>query len=89
MIENNSRRANRSTIWLLATAAAMFVVLAVAGGFITSRHMNSTADMHAMSAGRTGDAKPNGIQEQQNDKSARGTETIGSALSNTAVPPAR
>jgi len=89
MIEDNPRRANRSTIWLFATAAAMFVVLAVAGAFITSRHMNSTADIHAMSAGRPGDAEPNGIQEQQNDKSARGPETTGSAIPNTAVPPAK
>jgi len=87
MIEEDIRKAKRSTVWLIATAAATFVVLAVVGGFVTARHMNSTADQHAMSAGRPGDGAPNGRQEFQNDKAARGPATSG-ANPNSAVPPA-
>lgn len=89
MIDNNRDTANRSTVWLVATAAAMFVVLAVTGGIISSHHMNSTAEMHGMSAGRAGNEKPNVTQEQQNEKSARGLETTGSAIQDAAVPPAK
>jgi len=87
MIEENIRNAKKSTVWLIATAAATFLVLAVVGGFLTARHMNNTADQHAMSAGRPGDERPNALQEFQNDKAARGPTNAG-ANRNSAVPPA-
>jgi hypothetical protein len=45
---------NRPTnkFWLAVVAASAFLILAVAGSLITARHMNQTADTHAMSAGR-------------------------------------
>jgi hypothetical protein len=70
-----------------AAVAAAFVILAVTGSFFTSHKMNRTADEHAMSAGRPGEATPNGLQEYQNDKPARGPTTTGSNP-NSAVPPA-
>ena len=71
---------------LAGLVAAIFVVLAIAGSFFVSREMNRTADQHGMSAGRPGDASPNLIQEQQNDRSARGASSR--ADQNSAVPPA-
>ena len=70
-----------------AAVGAAFVILAVTGSFFTSHKMNRTADEHAMSAGRPGEATPNGLQEYQNDKAARGPTTTGSNP-NSAVPPA-
>jgi hypothetical protein len=77
----------KRNIWLVAAAACGFILLATIGGFVTARHMNKTADEQAMSAGRPGDAKPNLLQEQQTDKSARGPSTTGSNPS-SSVPPA-
>jgi hypothetical protein len=75
------RRNNK--IWLAAAAACGFLILATVGSFVTARHMNRTADSHAMSAGRPGDASPNRINDQ--DKaSARGPSTTG----NSNVPSA-
>ena len=72
---------------IAAAVAAVFVILAVAGSFFTSHKMNRTADEHAMSAGRPGEDRPNGLQEFQHDKAARGPSTTGSDR-NSAVPPA-
>jgi hypothetical protein len=72
---------------LAAAVAGVFVVLAIAGSVLTSRQMNRIADEHGMSSGRPGDGKPNGVQEFQNDESARGPTTTGSNTS-SAVPPA-
>ena len=79
---------NKRNMSIAAFIGGAFLLLAVGGSLITSRHMNKTADEHAMSSGRPGDAKPNLIQEQQNDKSARGVSTTGAPASAT-VPPAR
>ena len=83
MNQENKRYAS-----IAAIIGAAFVILAVGGSFFTSRHMNKTADDHAMSAGRPGDASPNLIQEQQLDKSARGPSTSGAPATAT-VPAAR
>ena len=77
----------RNKMSVAAAVAAAFVILAVAGSFFTSHKMNRTADEHAMSAGRPGEATPNGLQEYQKDKAARGPTTTGSNP-NSAVPPA-
>jgi len=74
-------------ISIAAAVASAFIVLAVAGSYLTSHKMNRTADEHAMSAGRPGEATPNGLQEFQNDRAARGPTTTGSNP-NSAVPPA-
>ena len=74
-------------ISIAAAVASAFIVLAVAGSYVTSRKMNRTADEHGMSAGRPGEATPNGLQEFQNDRAARGPTTTGSNP-NSAVPPA-
>jgi uncharacterized membrane protein len=74
----------RSTMWLAALAASIFIVLAVAGGFVTVRHMNATADIHNMSAGRSGDAQPDRINEQDAASAPR-PSTTGA---DTNVPPA-
>ena len=77
----------RNKLAIAAAVTGAFIVLAVAGSFLTSYKMNRTADEHAMSAGRPGEATPNGLQEFQNDKAARGPTTTGSNP-NSAVPPA-
>jgi len=77
----------RNKLAIAAAVAGAFIVLAGAGSFLTSHKMNRTADEHAMSAGRPGEATPNGLQEFQNDKAARGPSTTGSNP-NSAVPPA-
>ena len=77
----------RNKIGIAAAVASAFIVLAIAGSFFTSHKMNRTADEHAMSAGRPGEATPNGLQEFQNDKAARGPTTTGSNP-NSSVPPA-
>ena len=77
----------RNKISIAAAVAAAFIVLAIVGSFLTSHKMNRTADEHAMSAGRPGDAAPNGVQEFQADKAARGPGTTGSNPT-SAVPPA-
>jgi hypothetical protein len=78
-------REPKRNVSLVATIGAAFVLLAVAGGVITARHMNKTADEHGMSAGRPGDALPNRINDQS-AASAKGTTTGTS--SDSAVPPA-
>ena len=65
------------TFVVLAIAIG-FVILALGGGAIVSKNMNRGADQHSMSAGREGDARPNGLQEFQMDKAARGQSTKGS-----------
>ena len=77
---------NRSLI-PLAVAAVLFVFAALIGSAYVSRNMNKAADEHGMSAGRSNDARPNGLQEQQMDKAARGQSTTGSKTEG-AVPPA-
>ena len=77
----------RNRISIAAAVAAAFIVLVVAGSFLTSHKMNQTADEHAMSAGRPGEATPNGLQEYENDEAARGPAATGSNP-NSAVPPA-
>lgn len=67
----------QNKVYLAAAVGVVFLILALGGSFITTRQMNRTADEHAMSAGRPGDAAPNLIQEQQNDKSARGSSATG------------
>jgi hypothetical protein len=84
----NNRTAPRSNkMWIIGAVALAFIVLAFGGSYVTSRHMNTTADIHDMSAGRPGDAVPNGLQEQQNAPAARGPSTTG-ANPNSSVPPA-
>jgi len=77
----------RNNVAVAAAVASAFIVLALAGSFFTSHKMNRTAEEHAMSAGRLGEATPNGLQEFQNDKAARGPTTTGSNP-NSSVPPA-
>lgn len=69
-------RQTRKNLSIAAMVAAVFVVLAIGGSIFTSRQMNRTADEHAMSSGISGEGKPNGLQEFQNDKAARGSATI-------------
>ena len=77
----------RNNVAVAAAVASAFIVLALAGSFFTSDKMNRTAEEHAMSAGRPGESTPNGLQEFQNDKAARGPTTTGSNP-NSSVPPA-
>jgi len=81
------QRNGSNSLSIAAVVAAVFLLLAVGGSFFTTRQMNRTADEHAMSAGRSRDGKPNGVQEFQNDKAARGPSTTGSNP-DSAVPPA-
>ena len=76
-------------ISIAAAVALAFVVLTVAGSFSPSKKMNRTADEHAMSAGRPGGATPNGLQEFQNDKAARGPSTTGSNPNSSVLPASR
>jgi len=61
-----------------AIAAAVFLLIAVVGSFVTARHMNVTADFHNMSAGRSGDAVPN--------TPAKNPATTGAKPDNAAPP---
>jgi hypothetical protein len=74
-------------MWLIVVVGAFFVLLAVTGSVLTSRHMNETATAHGGSAGRAGDPMPNTLQEQQDKASARGASTTGTN-SGGSVPPA-
>lgn len=74
--------------WLAVTVAAFFVVLAITGSVLTSRQMNLAADSSNASAGRSGDPKPDTIQQQPNDSAAHGPSTTGQNPDG-AVPPAR
>ena len=86
-IVGNRNAPRRNPIWLFGLFAIALIALALGGSYFTSNQINKAADTHGSSAGRSGDAMPNGIQEQQNDPSARGPSTTG-ANHNTAVPPA-
>jgi hypothetical protein len=86
--EQNARPVPKhNPVWIVAVIGVVFVLFAMGGSFFTARHMNQTADTHGMSAGRPGEEKPNLIQEQQNDKSARGPATTGQNTP-SPVPPA-
>jgi hypothetical protein len=78
---------SRKQLFLIAAVVAVFVLVAIGGSIITTLNMNKGADEHGMSAGRSGDAYPNAIQEHQMDRSARGPSTSGSKTEG-AVPPA-
>jgi hypothetical protein len=78
---------NNRNMWLVAVVGILFVVLAVGGSVMTTRHMNETATVHETSAGREGDPQPNTLQDQQSDEAARGTSTTGAGR-DSAVPPA-
>ena len=41
-------------VWIFPTAAAMVLVLAIAGGFVAPHHMNKTANMRAVAVGYSG-----------------------------------
>lgn len=79
--------ARQNSLWPVAAVAVVFLLFAMGGSFFVSRQMNKTADIHQTSAGRPGDENPNLIQEQQNDKSARGRSTTGQNTP-SPVPPA-
>lgn len=93
MINDNPQRTpdslppRQNSMWPVAAIAVVFMLFAMGGSFYVSRHMNRTADIHQSSAGRPGDEKPNLIQEQQNDKSARSPSTTGQNTP-SPVPPA-
>jgi hypothetical protein len=78
------QRETKRNVSLVATIGAAFILFAVVGGAITTRHMNKTADEHGMSAGRPGDALPNRINDQS-AASAKGATT--GSNSDSAVPP--
>jgi uncharacterized membrane protein len=72
-------------MWILVgIIAAVFLAVAVAGSAVISHRMDQTA---AESGSSTSGKSPNGIQEQQTDRSARGPSTSGSSTQG-AVPPA-
>lgn len=54
-----------------AIAAVIFIVIAIGGSIFTSYQMNKTADTHSMSAGRTGDARPNLPSDQDPARGSR------------------
>ena len=74
-------------MWLIVAVGIFFVALAVTGSVMTTRQMNETATAHDSSAGRSGDPRPNTLQDQQNTEAARGASTTGST-SGGSVPPA-
>jgi hypothetical protein len=74
-------------MWLIVAVGIFFVALAVTGSFLTTRHLNETATAHGSSAGRSGEPRPNTLQDQQNIEAARGPSTTGST-SGGSVPPA-
>jgi hypothetical protein len=76
-----------SKMWMIVAVGAFFVVLAVTGSFLTTRHMNETATAHDSSTGRSGEPRPNTLQDQQNTEAARGPSTTGSTTGGS-VPPA-
>jgi hypothetical protein len=73
-------------MWLVAAVGAFFIVLAIGGSVLTTRHMNETATVQDGSAGRTGDPRPNTLQDQEN-AAAPGASTTGAGRT-SAVPPA-
>jgi hypothetical protein len=74
--------------WAVAAVAVGFILLAGIGSFITASKMNQTADSHAMSSGRSGDAPPNALQEQQASPEAQGASPTTGRNPDSAVPPA-
>jgi hypothetical protein len=78
---------NTRNMWLIAAVGAFFLVLAVTGSVLTTRHMNETATAHATSAGREDEPRPNTLQDRENGEAARGSATTG-ASSGGSVPPA-
>ena len=76
VVSNTNETKRRSWVVIAISVAVAFVVLAFGGSFYVSHHMNKTADIHNMSAGRPGDAYPNRINEQS-AASARGRSTSG------------
>lgn len=83
-------RTNGKLMWAAVAAAVCFLVLAFGGSYITSHHINSTADTRAASAGRPGEPSPNNAPEQQTGRSGRGASTTGASTANPKdnVPPA-
>src|SRR5687767_253840 len=78
---------NTRNMWLIAAVGVFFVVLAIGGSVLTTRHMNETATAHDSSAGREGEPRPNTLQDQQNGETARGRSTTGAGR-DSATPPA-
>src|ERR1700712_4238224 len=79
---------NISKTWVAAIVAVFFLVLAVGGAALTSRKMNVDASMSGSSSGRAGDPRPNALQEQQTDKSARGAPRPEDATTSGSGAPA-
>ena len=77
---------NTSKMWLVAAVGVFFVVLAVTGSILTTRHLNETATAHGTSAGREGEPRPNTLQDQQTDAAASPAATTGAGSG--ALPPA-
>ena len=50
-MDEEEGRSKGSSVWILPTAAAMILVLAVVGGFVTPYRMNKTADMRMVAVG--------------------------------------
>jgi len=74
-----------SRMWVLAGVVALvFLAVAVVGSTVISHQMDQVA---AESGSSTSGKAPNGIQEQEIDRSARGPSTSGSPTQG-AVPPA-
>jgi hypothetical protein len=82
------RKRTNPVNWAVAALAGGFILLAGIGSFITASKMNQTADSHAMSSGRSGDAPPNVRQDQQATPEAPGASTTTGRHSDSAVPPA-
>lgn len=71
---------NKLSIGALA-GVLIFLAVVIAGGFYTSHRMNVTAEIHATSAGRPGDAKPDMIDDKPDPSKPRSPASPG------AVPP--
>jgi hypothetical protein len=78
----------RTHLYLIGAVSAVFIVIAIGGSVYVTNGMNKAADEHGLSAGRDGDARPNGAQEFQNDKAARGPSATTGSKTEGAVPPA-
>jgi hypothetical protein len=76
---------NTGKMWVVAAVGVFFVVLAVTGSVLTTRHMNETATAHGTSAGREGEPRPNTMQDQQTDAAAPPAATTGTG---SGEPPA-
>jgi hypothetical protein len=78
----------RNQLVLVFAVAAVFVGIAVSGSVIVSKNMDDAVNTDIASTGRDGDPRPNGVQEFQNDKAARGPSTATGSKTGGAVPPA-